>query len=83
MSFLALSFRFLFFIIAGYSSNGGCNYGSRQFLKLSRGTYSKSIDLVTVLEAILMSRQSCEKLQCLYENVMLNNFHKIAVLRKI
>ena len=58
-------------------------YGSRQFLKLSHGTYSKSIDLVTVLEAILMSRQPHEKLQCLYENVMLNNFHKIAVLRKI
>ena len=36
-----------------------------------------------VLEAILMSRQPREKLQCLYENVMLNNFHKIAVLRKI
>ena len=42
-----------------------------------------NIDLVTVLEAILMSRQMCEKLQCLYENLMSNNFRKTAVLKKI
>ena len=47
-------------------------------------TYStKSIDLVTVLEAILTSRQPREKLQCLYENVMSKDFRKTAVLRKI
>ena len=33
------------------------------------------IDLVTVFDAILMSRQTREKLRCLYENLMLNNFH--------
>ena len=41
------------------------------------------IDLVTVLEAILTSRQVHEKLQCLYENLMSNNFCKTAVLNKI
>ena len=41
------------------------------------------IDLVTVFDAILTSRQMCEKLQCLYENLMSNNFRKTAVLKKI
>ena len=41
------------------------------------------IDLVTVFDAILKSRQTCEKLQCLYENLMSNNFRKTAVLNKI
>ena len=41
------------------------------------------MDLVTVLKAILTSRQPCEKLQCLYEeNVMSNNLSKTAVLKK-
>ena len=30
-----------------------------------------------------MSRELLEKLQCLYENLMLNNFRKTAVLKKI
>ena len=42
-----------------------------------------SIDLATVFDAILTSRQTREKLQCLYENLMSNNFHKTAVLNKI
>ena len=42
-----------------------------------------AIDLVTVFDAILTSRQMCEKLQCLYENHMTNNFHKTAVLKKV
>ena len=41
------------------------------------------IDLVTVFDAILTSRQTREKLQCLYENLMSNNFRKTAVLTKI
>ena len=41
------------------------------------------IDLVTVFDAILTCRQTCEKLQCLYENVMSNNFHKTAFVKKI
>ena len=41
-----------------------------------------SIDLVTVFNAILTSRQTCEKLQCLCENVRSNNFRKTAVLKK-
>ena len=41
------------------------------------------IDLVTVFDAILTSRQTCEKLQCLYENLMSTNFRKTAVLKKI
>ena len=40
------------------------------------------IDPVTVFDAILTSRQTCEKLQCLYENLMSNNFRKTAVLKK-
>ena len=40
------------------------------------------IDLVTVFDAILTSRQMCGKLQCLYENPMSNNFNKTAVLKK-
>ena len=41
------------------------------------------IDLVRVFDATLTSRQTCEKLQCLYENLMSNNFRKTAVLNKI
>ena len=33
--------------------------------------------------AIVTSRQTREKLQCLYENLMSNNFRKTAVLEKI
>ena len=43
----------------------------------------QTIDLVTVFDAILTSGQKCEKLQCLYENLMSNNFRKTAVLKKI
>ena len=42
-----------------------------------------TIDLVTVFDPILTSRQTREKLQCLYENVMWNNFRKTAVLKNI
>ena len=41
------------------------------------------IDPVTVFDVMLTSRQTLEKLQCLYENLMLNNFRKTAVLKKI
>ena len=41
------------------------------------------IDLVTVFDAILASRQTREKLQCLYENLISNNFRTTAVLKKI
>ena len=40
------------------------------------------IDLVSVFDAILTSRQTREKLQCLYENLMSNNFRKMGVLKK-
>ena len=42
-----------------------------------------NIDLVTVFDTILTSRQTREKLQCLYENLMSNNFRRTAVLKKI
>ena len=45
--------------------------------------FLREIDLVTVFDAILTSRQKREKLQCLYENLMLNNFCKTAVLNKL
>ena len=41
---------------------------------------SKIIDLVTVFDAILTSRETREKLQCLYENLISNNFRRTAVL---
>ena len=40
-------------------------------------------DLVTVFDAILTSRQTREKLQYLYKNLMSNNFRKTTVLKKI
>ena len=40
------------------------------------------IDLVTVLEVILTSRQRRKKLQCMNENLMSNNFRKKAFLKK-
>ena len=40
-------------------------------------------DVVTVFDAILTSRQTREKLQCLYENIMSNNFRRTAFLKKI
>ena len=36
-----------------------------------------------VFDAILTSRQTREKLQSLYENLMSNNLRKVAVLKKI
>ena len=41
------------------------------------------IDLVTVFDAILTSRQTREKLECLHENPMSNDFCKMAILEKI
>ena len=38
------------------------------------------IDLVTVFDAIVTRTR--DKLQCLYENLMSNNFRKTAVLKK-
>ena len=46
------------------------------------GSGRNRIDLVTVFDTILTSRQTREKLQCLYENLMSNNFHRTAVLKK-
>ena len=48
-----------------------------QAVRLSR------IHLATVFDAILTSRQTREKLQCLYGNLMSNNYRKTAVLEKI
>ena len=40
-------------------------------VELEKKEVSYIIDLVTILEAILMSRQPCEKLSlCLYENLI-------------
>ena len=39
--------------------------------------------LVKVFDAIVTSKQTCKKLQCLYENLMSNIFRKTAVLNKI
>ena len=49
----------------------------------SRIVSAIQIDLVTVFDAILTSRQTREKLQCLYENLMSDYFRKTAVLKEI
>ena len=49
---------------------------------VSKYSYIVKLILVTVFDAILTSRQTCEKLKCLYENLMSNNFRKTAVLKK-
>ena len=43
---------------------------------------STCLDLVTVFDAILTSRQTREKLQYLCKNQMSNNFRRTAVLKK-
>ena len=53
------------------------------FYVAKKKTMAGFIDLVTVFDAILTSGQTCEKLQCLYENLMSNNFRKTAGLKKI
>ena len=45
--------------------------------------HTDRIDLVTVFDAIFTSRQTRAKLQCLYENIISNNFRKMAVLKNI
>ena len=47
-----------------------------------KGNIVVIIDLVTVFDAILTSRQKREKLQCLYENLVSNNFRRITALKK-
>ena len=51
--------------------------------KLQRHEVLSEIDLVKVFDAILTSRQTREKLECLYENLMSNNFLSTAFLKKI
>ena len=41
-----------------------------------------AIGLVMVLETTLTRGQLQEKLQCLHENLMSNNFRKMAILKK-
>ena len=43
--------------------------------------HEKLIDVVTVFDAILTSRQTLEKLQLLYENLMSIDFCKTTVLK--
>ena len=52
------------------------NYGATLIKKAKIGP-------ITVFDAILTSGQTSEKLQCLYGNLMSNNFRKTAVLKKI
>ena len=42
-----------------------------------------AIGLVMVLETTLTRGQLQEKLQCLHENLMSNNFRKMAILKKM
>ena len=57
-------------------------FSSKIYLTLTYSYFEKYywlpplIDLVTVFDAILTSRQTREKLQCLYENLMLDSFSR-------
>ena len=60
--------------------------GDAQFyckLKYANLVERNLIDLVTVFDAILTSRQTHEKLQCLYENLMSDNFRTGGCSQKI
>ena len=59
-------------------------YGRQEVESSKRvGSGRNRIDLVTVFDAILtVARETREKLQCLYENLMSNNFHRTPVLKK-
>ena len=50
---------------------------------LDCGRVFEETDLVTVLEAILTSRQPREKLPCLYENLISDTFRKTAITIKL
>ena len=52
-------------------------------VKIQLEVRSQNIDLVTVFDAILTSKQTREKLQCLYENLMSNNLRITVFLKKI
>ena len=60
--------------------------GHSREMAISRGSTIERIlivtDLVTVFDTILTSKQTREKLQFLYENLMSNNFCRMAVLKK-
>ena len=49
---------------------------------VEEGICCQGIDLVKVFDAILTTRQTREKLQCLDENLISNNFRRTAVLKK-
>ena len=72
--------------ISSYQEQTTLRPGSDADLFMSRTQYielrhekfgAESIDLVTVFDAIFTSRQTRrEKVQCLYENLMSNNFRE-------
>ena len=49
---------------------------------VEEGICCQGIDLVKVFDAILTTRQTREKLQCLDENLISNNFRRTAFLKK-
>ena len=59
-----------------------CTHSKSRTIQV-HASFAQQIDLVTVFDAILTSRQTREKLQCLYENLMSNNFGKTALLKNI
>ena len=54
----------------------------RQWWRIGSQHLENPVNNVTVLEANLTRRQPREKLQCLYDNLMSNNFCKTAFLKK-
>ena len=61
----------------------GAEFSQGEQITHLASNWVRLIDLVTVFDAILTSRQTREKLQCLYENLMPNNLRSTTVPEKI
>ena len=80
---LSREVRYPFICLPLVPAHSGSKFRTQDSLYLARLRIQPYRPLVTVLEAILTSRQPREKLRCLYENLMSSNFRKTAVLKKI
>ena len=92
MAIELMNFSYFSLCLVSFVLFGGIYYITPHYYSLSEKLVAalivtlcgaETMDLVTVFDAILTSRQTREKLQRLYENLMSNNFRRTAVLIKI
>ena len=92
MAIELMNFSYFSLCLVSFVLFGGIYYITRHYYSLPEKLVAalivtfcgaETMDLVTVFDAILTSRQTSEKLQRLYENLMSNNFRRTAVLIKI